>query len=123
MRPKLKKLIWIAPLAIVGALVFIAVGGTIVLLLWNWLLPPLFGWREITFWQALGLLALCRILFGGLGGRGGPHSRVRRHVMDRVVDRMAERWEHMTPEERERFRQGMRERCGFDPSGSESKGQ
>ena len=123
MRPRLKKLIWIAPLAIVGMAVFIAVGGTIVLLLWNWLLPPLFGWREITFWQALGLLALCRVLFGGLGCRGGSHSRVRRRVMDRVVDRMDERWEDMTPEERERFRQRMRERCGFDPSGGESKGQ
>ena len=36
-------------------------------LLWNWLLPSLFGWRLITFWQALGILVLCRILFGGLG--------------------------------------------------------
>jgi len=42
-------------------------GGEIVLHLWNWLLPSLFGWREITFWQAVGLLALCRILFGGFG--------------------------------------------------------
>ena len=33
--------------------------------LWNWLTPPLFGFRTITFWQALGLLAFCRILFGG----------------------------------------------------------
>ncbi len=48
-------------------LLFIAIGGEIVLHLWNWLLPPLFGWRQITFWQALGLLALCRILFGGFG--------------------------------------------------------
>ena len=37
--------------------------------------------------------------------------------------RMAERWSHMTPEERERFRQGMRGRCGFGPSTSESQGQ
>jgi len=36
---------------------------------------------------------------------------------------VAERWEHMTPEERERFRQRIRERCGFDPSTSEGKGQ
>ena len=83
--------------------------------LWNWLLPPLFGWRQITFWQALGILALCRILFGGFGCHGSWRSNFRR--------RMAERWEHMTPEERERFRQGMRGRCGFGPSTSESKGQ
>ena len=46
--------------------------------LWNWLLPPLFGWRTLGFWQALGLLALCRILFGGLGGHGpGSQSGTR----------------------------------------------
>ena len=115
MRPRLKKLIFIAPLAILGILLFVAIGGEIVLLLWNWLLPPLFGWREVTFWQALGLLALCRILFGGIGMHGSPRSHVGR--------RMAERWASMTPEERERFRHGMRERCGVGPSTSESKGQ
>ena len=65
--------------------------------------------------QAVGVLALCRILFGGFGHHGFHRSNFRR--------RMAERWEHMTPEERERFRQRMRERCGFGPSTSESKGQ
>ncbi len=105
----------IAPLAIVGMAVFIWLGGFIVQQLWNWLLPPLFGWRQITFWQAVGILALCRILFGGFGGRGSYRSMFRR--------RMAERWEAMTPEERERFRQGMRARCGFGPSTTESKGQ
>lgn len=78
---------------------FIVIGGEVVLHLWNWLLPGLFGWRLITFWQAIGLLALCRILFGGFGGRGLHRSNFRR--------RMAERWERMTPEEREKFRQGM----------------
>ncbi len=97
-----------APLAILGMLLFIAIGGEIVLQLWNWLLPPLFGWRQITFWQALGILALCRILFGGLGLHGSGRSSVRRRVKERIEKRMAERWEHMTPEERERFRQGMR---------------
>jgi hypothetical protein len=106
---------FIAPLAILGVLAFMAIGGGVVQLLWNWLLPSLFGWRQITFWQALGLLALCRILFGGFGLRGSGRSNFRR--------RMAERWEHMTPEERERFRQGLRDRCGFGPSTSESKGQ
>lgn|SRR5512134_3788846 len=115
--------IFYAPLAILGFLLFIAIGGAVVQLLWNWLLPPLFGWRQITFWQSLGLLALCRILFGGFGRHGGSRSDVRRRMADRMADRVAERWERMTPEERERFRQRMRERCGFDPSTSESKGQ
>ncbi len=115
MSRKLKRLIFIAPLTILGVLVFVAIGGEIVLHLWNWLLPPLFGWREITFWQALGILALCRILFGGHGLHGSGRSNFRR--------RMAERWERMTPEERERFRQSWRGRCGFGPSTSESKSQ
>jgi hypothetical protein len=110
-----RKWVWFVPLAIVGGLLFVAIGGEIVKLLWNGLLPPLFGWREVTFWQALGLLVLCRILFGGLGMHGGPRHGMRR--------RMAERWAAMTPEERERFRQGMRERCGHEPKAGESQGQ
>ena len=115
MRPRLRRLIFIAPLAILGMVVLIALGGIVVRELWNWLLPPIFGWREVTFWQAVGLLALCRILFGAWGGRGHFRSNFRR--------RMSERWEAMTPEERERFRQGMRRRCGFGPPTSESTGQ
>lgn len=104
-----RNLIWMVPAGIVGLTLFIFVGGEIVMHLWNWNLPPLFGWREITFWQALSLFALCRILFGGSGpiGRGGSNMR------RRMRERMGERWEHMTPEERERFRQGMRGRCGM----------
>src|SRR5882724_4333078 len=120
MRPRWKRLIWIAPLAILGMALFVFIGGEIVMRLWNWLVPPLFGWRQLTFWQALGMLALCRILFGGFGFHGSGRSNFRR--------RMEERWEHMTPEERERFQQGMRGRCGIDrsgsdPSTSESTGQ
>jgi len=62
---------------------------------------------------ALGLLALCRILFGRLGGHGSGRSNFRR--------RLDERCDHMTPEEREQFRQRMRERFGFGPSTSETK--
>jgi hypothetical protein len=115
MSPKLKKLILIAPLAILGMLLFVVIGGEVVKQLWNWLLPPLFGWPQITFWQALGMLALCRILFGGSGLKSSVRSRVRR--------RMEERCESMSPEERERVRQRMRERWGFGPSPSEDKGQ
>ena len=69
------KMILMAPLAILGILLFIAIGGEIVMQLWNWLLPPLFGWPQITRWQALGLLVLCRILFGGFGSGGGRHPK------------------------------------------------
>ena len=106
---------WIFVAAPLGIALVIFVGGEVVMQLWNWLLPSLFGWRQITFWQALGILALCRILFGGFGRHGFHRSNFRR--------RMAERWQHMTPEERERFRQGMRGRCGFNSPAGETKGQ
>jgi hypothetical protein len=101
-----RRWIFFAPIAILGILLVAFIGGELVKLLWNWLLPPLFGVPQVTFWQALGLLALSRILFGGLGRQGGYRRRM----------------DHMTPEERERFRQRMRERFGFGPITSESKG-
>jgi hypothetical protein len=96
------------PVGIVGMVLFVFLGGEIVKLLWNWLLPPLFHGPVITFWQAVALLALCRILFGHHGWRGGPRYVARR----RMRERMAERWQQMTPEERERFQQSWRGRCG-----------
>jgi len=110
-----KKWTYLAPLAVLGVLLFIAVGGEVVKLLWNWLLPALFGWRLITFWEALGILVLCRILFGGFGGRGFHRPSFRR--------RMAERWEAMSPEEKERLKESMRTRCGTGPAPTESKEQ
>jgi hypothetical protein len=74
--------------------------GWLVMRLWNWLAPEVFGWHPITFWQALGLFLLSKILFGGFRGGWG-----RRGQWDRS---MQERWEHMTPEQREKFRKGMR---------------
>ena len=86
---------YILPLAIVGApvalAVFILVGGGVVMLLWNWLLPTLFGWPRITLLQGFGLLLLCRILFGGFG-KGGGRSK------------------NLSPEERVHFQQRMRQR-------------
>jgi hypothetical protein len=106
-----KWIFFVGPLALVG---FVALGGEIVMHLWNWLLPALFGWRLITFWQALGLLVLCRILFGNLGGHGGDHHRRGWHRRD-------EHWKQMTPEEREKFRQEMFSRwCGSPASASKT---
>ena len=116
MRKMRRKWVFMAPLAILGMLLFGLIGGEVVKQLWNWLLPPLFGFSQVTFWQALGLLALCRILFGGFGLGGGGHRNSRRRmdgrIRERMRERMAERWEHMTPEERERFRQGPHDRSG-----------
>ena len=113
-----KRLFWIAPLVPLVIALFIFIGGEIVMRLWNWLVPMLFGLRQITFWQAIGILALCRILFGAHGFRGPMRSNVRR----RMRERMEERYAAMTPEERERFRQSWRGRCGFGPSAGEEPG-
>lgn len=108
---RLTRLLLIAPLAIMGMVIFTAIGGGIVMLLWNWLAPTLFDFRLITFWQAIGLLALCRILFGGFGLGGGGHRNSRRRmngrIRERIRERMNERCEQVTPEERELFRQGL----------------
>jgi len=95
----------IALLAVIACIVF----GFIVKNLWNILIPPIFGWHTITFWQGLGLLLLSKILFGGFHRHGGGG---RNHWKQRMKDR----WEHMSPEEREKFRNGMR--CGRNPFAS-----
>lgn len=109
---KIQKRIGIAILAPFAIALFIWIGGEIVMHLWNWLAPTLFGWRLITFWEAVGLLVLCRILFGSHGFRASQRSEGRR----KIKERMDERWEKMTPEEREKFRQSWRARCGgYEP--------
>ena len=77
----------------------VALFGFIVQQLWNSLIPAIVGGRAITFWQAVGILLLSKILFGaGFRGRGNMRWR----------NRMGERWEKMSPEEREKFSRGMR---------------
>lgn len=93
----------VAKVAVIGVAAATAV-TFVTMTLWNVLMPEIFAVRAISFWQALGLLVLSKILFGGFRpGRGGS-PRWRR--------RMMERWEQMTPEEREKFKQGIRRGCG-----------
>jgi energy-coupling factor transporter transmembrane protein EcfT len=72
--------------------------------LWNWLMPGLFGLHAISFWQALGLLVLSKILFSGFHARPGASRDWRM--------RFIRRWDQMTPEEREKFRAGLHKGCG-----------
>jgi hypothetical protein len=97
---RVRKVVKVAVIAAMAATVF----GFLVMSLWNWLAPAVFGLHTVTFWQALGILILSKILFGGFHGRPG-HGGHWRH-------RMGGRWQRMTPEEREKFRQGMIGRCG-----------
>lgn len=99
------------------AILFVVLFGGLVTVLWNWLVPVLFNGPVITFWQALGLLLLAKILLGGFGkghwGGGGPHWKHRYH----------QKLSSMSPEERERFKARMREKwCPRDRSGTDAPG-
>jgi hypothetical protein len=86
----------------------------LVMRLWNWLAPEVFGWHTITFWQAVGLFFLSKLLFGGFRGGWGHRGHWRRG--------MQERWENMTPEQREMFRKGMKGCMFSQPAGGASTG-
>ncbi len=58
------RVVTILPLVVLAVALF----GFVLMKLWNWLMPELFGWREITFWQALGIFVLSKLLFGGFRG-------------------------------------------------------
>ena len=105
---------WVAKGAafLVLVLAVVAVVSFVVMSLWNALIPNLFHGPVLQYWQAVGLLILCRLLFGGFRGRGhGWHSHGpgggRRH--------WRQHWESMTPEERERLSAKMKSRCGWYP--------
>lgn len=79
--------------------------GFIVMSLWNAILPAVLGVKAISFIQALGILLLSKILFGGFGGRGwrgGPAWK----------QKMKQRFDNMTPEEKEKFKAEWKNRCG-----------
>ncbi|MDR1201429.1 MAG: hypothetical protein LBL58_07365 [Tannerellaceae bacterium] len=104
----MKKLRFLMP---IGFLFVIAGFGAIVMLLWNWLMPTLFGLIAINFWQATGLFVLARILIGNIGP---GHRKMMK------MDPIREKWMKMTPEQREEFI-NKRHRFGFGgPFGRDS---
>ncbi|HRH38991.1 MAG TPA: hypothetical protein PK760_11625 [Flavobacteriales bacterium] len=99
----LKKRPYLIPFFIIGA---IALAGTVVMLLWNAIIPGLTGWAFITWPKALGLLVLCKLLFGGFHGRhkhGGPWGR---------HGHWREKWANMSDEQRAEMKQRWQQRCG-----------
>ena len=108
-RNRILRVLKIAVMVVIACVIF----GFIVMSLWNWLTPALFGWHPISFWQALGLFLLSKIFFGGFRGGWGHHRRWRRG--------MRERWEQMTPEQREQMRQRLQACCGHFPAPAEPK--
>jgi len=91
------------PFIILFIIAGVALFGWIVMLLWNALLPGILGVSVINFWQALGILLLSKILFGGF--RGGAGWKGRQHMKKH----WQQKWEGMSEEERVKFK----ERCGL----------
>jgi len=89
---------------LIAAVAVLAFGG-IVMLLWNNVLAQVTHVSTITFVQALGLLVLAKILFGGFRGGWGPRRYYWRQ-------RMMQKWSNMTPEEREKLKSEWQRRCG-----------
>ncbi|MEM6843606.1 MAG: hypothetical protein AAF944_27365 [Bacteroidota bacterium] len=111
---------WILKVIVLSALAILAL-STVVMLLWNWLVPSLFNGPSISFGQALGLLILSKILFSSLGrGRWRGGYLTRKRAWKRQFE---EKWHTMTPEEREKFKDSMKQHCskwGWMPQASSS---
>ncbi|PLX10476.1 MAG: hypothetical protein C0594_04950, partial [Marinilabiliales bacterium] len=60
-------------LGIIGITSLAFLFGYVVMLLWNWLMPDLFSLTTITFWQAVGIVLLARLIFGGFKHFPGSH--------------------------------------------------
>jgi len=97
-RHKTRRFFVFFPLMII---VVFAMGG-VVMFLWNAILPELLGVKAIGYWQSLGLLALCKILFGGFFGPRGRHGGRRGVLRQRLAG--------MSDEERDKFRQEWKKR-------------
>ena len=105
---------------IVWGILILAAIPAVVMLLWNYVLATVINVAVINFWQALGLFALARILFGGFGGFhrfGRPHDRRMWGGMYGGMpggshNPIQEKWMKMTPEERKNFIE-KRKRFGF----------
>lgn len=90
----------------IGFIGLIFIFGWVVMLLWNWLMPEIFGLKQVTYWQAWGLLVLSSILFKGFpsggsdsGKRGDKRRRKElKKLMDEEVIRPEEPTVDTTPQ-------------------------
>ncbi|MCE6992332.1 poly-gamma-glutamate biosynthesis protein PgsC/CapC [Dyadobacter sp. CY323] len=107
----------------VFALIAALILGAVIQWLWNAIFPHALNANPISYWQAVGLFVLSKILFGGFRG---PMSGPGRWGNWRKFDENAtgpgarfgawrSKWKSMSDEERTKFKQEMRRRCGRPP--------
>lgn len=99
MNSRIKRFALFVPIFIGGFLLF----TWVIQLLWNNILPEVTGVKAISYLQAMGIFVLSKILFGFNKGWGGKN---------RCRQQMQEKLQHMTPEEKEKFKTEWRNRCG-----------
>ena len=90
---------------LIAAMTLLSIAGWIVMTLWNFILPDVLGVQVVTFWQALGILILSRLLFGGWGRFGRRHFAEKRAMW-------RNKWQEMNDEEKQAFKARWREKCG-----------
>ena len=90
------------PMVIVAILLFTLA----IMLLWNWVLVPVLGVSTVTYWQAMGIGALSRLLFGGGKGKGKYYGRHRHHCWGEGdhKHRWKEKMENLSDEEKEKMK-------------------
>lgn len=102
-----RKRFWMFPLV---GIAFLALGSLAVMLLWNCIIPDIVpSVKEITYWHALGLLVLCRILFGHFGRKGGGQWNRGQYQWG---GQWKQKWSTMTDEEKEKCKEEWKKRCG-----------
>jgi hypothetical protein len=88
--------------------------GYVVMYLWNWLMPAIFGLKMISYCEAFGLFILAKLLFGGLRGKwGGRCGSCCHGGRGHWKGRWENKWSEMTPEEREKIKKGFGGKCGY----------
>lgn len=111
------------PLRVIGAVIgglfliaFFALAlGAIVMVLWNWLMPVLFGLGTITYWQGFGILLLAQLIFGShVGHRSGPKHRHDYHHPPVPEGPLFEKW--WAREGRAAFEAHIRHTCEAEPA-------
>lgn len=103
----MKRGYWIGKMVVLGVLAIVAF-TFVTMYLWNWLVPELFHGPQINFWQTMGLFVLSKILFSGFGKGGHSHNGKWRGYWK-------DKWQGMTPEEKEKFKQRMKDKWCYQP--------
>ena len=96
---------------VLAAAAYVLVFGWVVMYLWNLILPEATGVKPLTYWQAIGLLVLCKVLFGGFGHRGRRWESKKARWRDKWQGKWRQKWKNLSEEERQEMKARWKRRC------------